>query len=185
VPSTLHRALPADAVDFPHCMFYRECALFSARPWGTRFDLGKDAAEAEQTAELVLEVIEEQGLPFPDGLPGALAAMNSVRVEEFDERMPALFAAHGLASSHGSTPYAADRVGLTLLLARLARLTGRPDDALAWARFGRELLATMDWGPYAYHLTSILFEKLIAGDPELTLTKADELEFDRQRSLPR
>lgn len=138
-----------------------------------------------KTAELVLEVIEEQGLPFLDGLPGALAAMNSVRVDDFDERMLVLFAAHGLASSHGSTPYAADRVGLTLLLARLARLTGRPDDALAWARFGRELLAAEDWGPYAHHLTSILFEKLIAGDPELTLTRADKDEFDRGLSLPR
>jgi hypothetical protein len=181
LPSSLQRAIGPDAIDFPDCCFYRLCRLFDAPPYGQDFDLGKDVAEAEETAERLLEVIEEQAVPFLAGVPVALAELAALPLDAFDARMPALVATHYIRVSPSRlTPFADLRVDLTVLLARLASLDGRREQAAAWARLGRDILATCDWHPYPYHERSIIFEKLIAGDPDLTLTAADRAEHERR-----
>lgn len=80
-------------------------------------------------------------------------------------------AVDGPAITRAGTPPRRDR--------RLVRIAGRVDDAAAWARMGRELLEPDDH-PYARHLHDILLRKLIAGDPDLTLTAADRAEHERR-----
>ena len=107
--------------------------------------------------------------------------MATLEVHEFDELMPALVKAHHLRVCSSGTPFAAQRLDLAVLLARLAHLDGRRDAAIAWARFGLEILVGVDH-PYVLHERSILFEKILAGDPELAMTTADSVEFDRRRT---
>lgn len=59
------------------------------------------------------------------------------------------------------------------------RWLGRPDDAAVWAHMGRDLLKPED-RPYWWHQHTILFEKLIAGDPDLTFTATDRAEHKRR-----
>lgn len=180
LPSWLHRLDGPDEIDFPGCVFYRPCTLHDDRHHGADFDLGKDVAEAEETAELVLEVIEEQGVPFLAGVPVALAALTALRVDEFEARVPDLVREHHICNATKSPHnFEADRAPLALMIARLVRIAGRPDDAAAWARMGREFLKPEDH-PYWRHMHDILFDKLIAGDPDLTLTAADRAEHDRR-----
>lgn len=180
LPNSLHRLDAPDAIDFPGCVFYRLCRLFEDRDHGVDFDLGKDVAEAEETADRILEVIDEQGAPFLAGVPVAVAALTSMRVDEFEARVPALIKAHHIhVDSKSFNIFERDRVPLVLLVARLVRLAGRVDDAAAWARMGRELLRPEDH-PYGRHLHDILFAKMIAGDPDLTLTAADRAEHERR-----
>lgn len=181
LPSSLHRAEAPEAIDFPGCVFYRLCRLHDDRHYGADFDLGKDVAEAEETADCILEVIDEQGAPFLAGVPVALAALTGLRVDEFEAHVPALIRDHFIraAGSKSSNLFEQDRVSLALLIARLVRIAGRPDDAAAWARMGRDLLKPEDH-PYWRHQHAILFEKLIAGDPDLTFTAADRAEHERR-----
>lgn len=186
LPSSLDRAVAPDDVDFADCMFYRPCRLHDDFNFGGQIDLGKDVAEAEETAERILEVIEEQAVPFLAGVPVALAALDALRVDELEARLPGLIEAHYLrVGSSTRPPLAGHEAAYALLLARLASVAGRRDAAAAWARRGREALGASDPTSYPYHLHSIFFEKLIAGDPDLTLTAADRAEHGRRMALAR
>ncbi|WAS91068.1 hypothetical protein [Nannocystis punicea] len=181
LPSALHHALAPDDVDYSDCNFYRLFRLFDDRHHGADFDLGKDVAEAEETCERLLEVVEEQGLQFLAAVPRGLAELTALRVDEFEARAPELATSYPLrVAGSALSPAAEPRIDLVVLLARLAVLDGRRDDAQAWARLGLALLAGAAWPPYAHHERSILFEKLLAGDFDLPLTAADRAERERR-----
>ncbi len=185
LPARNHFAITRDEVDFPHCVFVYTLQLYEGRH-GTRFDLGKDTAEAAETCELLLETIAEQAEPFLAGLPSALASLRSLALAEFDHRMPDLLTRHHIRVVDGLlTPFSEQRIDLALLLARLAQLDGRRDAVVEWAKFGRELLDQSSWPDYPYYRHAITFEKLLAGNDELAFTAADRAEHDRRMQTPR
>lgn len=180
IPSRIHFPVTAAELDFQHCAFFLQVRLFEG-PHGTSFDLGKDAAEAAETCGFLLEAIEEQAVPFLSAIGDALGALAALDATELDSKMPDLVTRfHIRVTDSDLTPFAEQRIQLALLVARLAHLDGRRDAVTAWATLGKELLGQAQWPPYAHHTHMILFEKLLAGTPELEITAADRAERDRR-----
>jgi hypothetical protein len=180
LPSRAHFVVDEDKVDFPDCELHLKMRLFPDAQWGAWIDFGRSVEEAEETCAFLLEMIEEQAVPFVSQVPNAYAQLAAVRVDEFETVLPELVAQHNVRVVDGTTAFAQQRIELALFLARLACVDGRRDSSRSWAELGLELLSQSDWPDYPRHTFAILFERLRAGAEDLHITAADRAERDRR-----
>lgn len=164
--------------DYAACIFMRALRFYDGRG-GDEFDLGASHEEGLETAALMAEAFETQGLAYLEALATALPRLQAVTPATFEAELPALHEQLGLRVTDSSFERVDNSVPqLALLLARVHREAGTPHVA-GFCEMG--LAATQaTWPPDCTpsRLHQALFTRLPTGEGPLHPTEAEKRAAD-------
>ena len=180
LPTPGETAQTADKFEIYGACFKKSLELVPGLEW---FDLGRDAEQSLETANLMAEAFESQGHEFFARLDTAEEVLLAVDPDDWVEPMTHHYQTFGLSLlgfsvRPGTLPHAAT----AQFLARLHARAGRAERARRFAEIGLQAIAE-ELAPHhrhAYHTWKLRFEKLLAGDRTFLLDAADCAEVDRR-----